>query len=191
MAKITAALFIAILFGCTLGASILNSHNILSGNIPEEGSGSSMGFISSDGGSIGGRDRENNNIVGESIYGHDTVLRASASSSDLLRQISGEQEENVIISETGLNSFPLMHVGDDDFGVKFAAKNLSILMITIGSRGDVQYWIPICARLIRLGHRCTLGTHERYRKWINDLNFGIKFVPIAGDPAKLMVRIMI
>ena len=66
-------------------------------------------------------------------------------------------------------------------------KNLSILMITVGSRGDVQYWIPICSRLVQLGHRCTLGTHERYRSWITEMNLGINFVPIAGDPAKLMV----
>jgi hypothetical protein len=65
------------------------------------------------------------------------------------------------------------------------ARNLSILMITVGSRGDVQYWIPICLRLMKHGHRCTLGTHERFKDWI--VSFGIAFFPIAGDPENLMV----
>jgi hypothetical protein len=67
---------------------------------------------------------------------------------------------------------------------------LNIVVLTIGSRGDVQYLIPLCARFVQRGHRCTLATHERFRSWIESGGWGIDFAPIAGDPNAIMVRLL-
>jgi len=61
---------------------------------------------------------------------------------------------------------------------------LHISVLTVGSRGDVQYIIPFCMALIEKGHRCTLVTHEHFRHFVTQ--FGIEFAPVAGDPNELI-----
>lgn len=58
------------------------------------------------------------------------------------------------------------------------------VLLTIGSRGDVQPYIALGKGLLSLGHRVTLVTHEEYKPWIE--GFGIGHRPIAGDPGALM-----
>ncbi|GJJ15975.1 hypothetical protein Clacol_010254 [Clathrus columnatus] len=58
------------------------------------------------------------------------------------------------------------------------------VMLTIGSRGDIQPYIALGKGLVELGHRVTLVTHEEYKLWIE--GNGLKHRPIAGDPGALM-----
>ena len=41
-------------------------------------------------------------------------------------------------------------------------KPIHFTALTIGTRGDVQPFIALCKRLIRMGHRCRLATHLEY-----------------------------
>ncbi|KAI8804423.1 hypothetical protein BJ742DRAFT_825144 [Cladochytrium replicatum] len=61
---------------------------------------------------------------------------------------------------------------------------LSIVMLVVGSRGDVQPFIALGQELLKHGHRVRLATHETFRKFVNDS--GLEFYPLAGDPAELM-----
>lgn len=63
-------------------------------------------------------------------------------------------------------------------------RRLKIVVLTVGSRGDVQYIIPFCVRLRQLGHRCTVATHEHFRAMIT--SHGIGFRPVAGDPNEII-----
>jgi hypothetical protein len=54
------------------------------------------------------------------------------------------------------------------------AAPLRILMITIGSRGDVQPFIALCKGFIAKGHNCTIGTHFEYKEWIEGFD-GISY----------------
>lgn len=60
---------------------------------------------------------------------------------------------------------------------------LSIVIMTVGSRGDVQPFIPIGQRLAKR-HRVRIATHEVFRTLIEGA--GLEFYPLAGDPTVLM-----
>lgn len=62
--------------------------------------------------------------------------------------------------------------------------SFNFTLLTIGSRGDVQPYIALGKGLIAEGHNVTIATHVEFEEWI--LKHGMKFKPIAGDPAELM-----
>ena len=61
---------------------------------------------------------------------------------------------------------------------------LAIVMLIVGTRGDVQPFIALAKALLACGHRVRLATHDTFRKFVRDN--GIEFYPLAGDPADLM-----
>ncbi|CAF2987682.1 unnamed protein product [Rotaria sp. Silwood2] len=61
---------------------------------------------------------------------------------------------------------------------------LTILILVVGTRGDVQPFIALGQALRVNGHRVRLATHEIFRSFVHDN--GLEFYPLAGDPADLM-----
>ncbi|KAG9051113.1 hypothetical protein FS837_011959 [Tulasnella sp. UAMH 9824] len=75
-----------------------------------------------------------------------------------------------------------------EFAVDRAASDqappMSIVIMIVGSRGDVQPYIALGNRLKEHGHRVRIATHETFRKMVKDA--GLEFQSIGGDPAELM-----
>jgi UDP:flavonoid glycosyltransferase YjiC (YdhE family) len=65
--------------------------------------------------------------------------------------------------------------------------SLSIVIMVVGSRGDVQPFIPIGRRLAEQ-HRVRLATHPEFRSMVEQA--GLEFYPLAGDPRALMEYIV-
>ncbi|UJR29456.1 hypothetical protein I4U23_010668 [Adineta vaga] len=61
---------------------------------------------------------------------------------------------------------------------------LSIIMLIVGSRGDVQPFIAYGKVLRAFGHRVRLATHEIFRSFVRE--HGLEFYPLAGNPAEFM-----
>jgi hypothetical protein len=61
---------------------------------------------------------------------------------------------------------------------------LAIVMLIVGTRGDVQPFIALAKALLTCGHRVRLATHNTFRQFVREN--GIEFYPLAGDPADLM-----
>ncbi|CAF1210538.1 unnamed protein product [Adineta steineri] len=61
---------------------------------------------------------------------------------------------------------------------------LAILILTVGTRGDVQPFIALGQALRAYGHRVRLATHETFRSFVR--GNGLEFYPLAGDPADLI-----
>eukprot|EP01135_Chromosphaera_perkinsii_P004033 Nk52_evm46s266 gene=Nk52_evmTU46s266 len=59
-----------------------------------------------------------------------------------------------------------------------------ILLMTIGSRGDVQPFIALGRQLQSEGYHVRLAAFDCFRKFTEDNN--LEFVPLAGDPKELM-----
>lgn len=64
---------------------------------------------------------------------------------------------------------------------------LSIVIMAVGSRGDVQPFIPIGRRLARR-HRVRLATHREFRAMVEQA--GLEFFPLGGDPHEMMEYIV-
>lgn len=63
---------------------------------------------------------------------------------------------------------------------------LNIVIIVIGSRGDIQPFLRI-GKILKedYGHRVRIATHPAFKKFIQD-DSGLEFFSIGGDPSELM-----
>ncbi|KAJ4954924.1 hypothetical protein NE237_011707 [Protea cynaroides] len=60
---------------------------------------------------------------------------------------------------------------------------LQIVMLIVGTRGDVQPFVAIGKRLQDYGHRVRLATHANFKEFV--LTSGLEFYPLGGDPVVL------
>ncbi|GAB4841317.1 hypothetical protein Ancab_022043 [Ancistrocladus abbreviatus] len=60
---------------------------------------------------------------------------------------------------------------------------LQIVMLIVGTRGDVQPFIAIGKKLQDYGHRVRLATHANFKEFV--LTSGLDFFPLGGDPKVL------
>ena len=71
------------------------------------------------------------------------------------------------------------------FSYKILSMNITIL--TYGSRGDVQPFLPLSLGLMARGHKVILAAPSRFEKLVEE--YGITFFPLAGDPEELSRRL--
>ncbi|XP_024541691.1 sterol 3-beta-glucosyltransferase UGT80A2 isoform X1 [Selaginella moellendorffii] len=71
---------------------------------------------------------------------------------------------------------------------KFKVQPLQIVMLIVGTRGDVQPFIAIGKHLQEYGHRVRLATHANFREFV--LTAGLEFYPLGGDP-KILAGYMV
>lgn len=62
-----------------------------------------------------------------------------------------------------------------------------IVMLTIGSRGDVQPFVALGVGLRQAGYNVTIGTHDVFEDFV--ISYGLDFAPIAGNPRHLLERL--
>ncbi|XP_059660237.1 sterol 3-beta-glucosyltransferase UGT80A2 isoform X2 [Cornus florida] len=65
---------------------------------------------------------------------------------------------------------------------------LQIVMLIVGTRGDVQPFIAIGKRLQDYGHRVRLATHSNFKEFV--LTAGLEFYALGGDP-KVLAEYMV
>lgn len=64
---------------------------------------------------------------------------------------------------------------------------MKITILTYGSRGDVQLFLPLSLGLMEKGHSVRLAAPARFEKLVED--HGISFVPLSGEPEELSRRL--
>ncbi len=69
--------------------------------------------------------------------------------------------------------------------VTFISMNITIL--TFGSRGDVQPFLPLSLGLMSRGHNVILAAPARFKSLVEE--HGITFFPLSGDPEELSRRL--
>lgn len=62
---------------------------------------------------------------------------------------------------------------------------LNVVIMVIGSRGDIQPFLQIARILKRYGHRVRVATHPAFKDFI-EKDVGLEFFSIGGDPSELM-----
>eukprot|EP01025_Chloroclados_australasicus_P017191 TRINITY_DN1874_c0_g1_i8.p2 TRINITY_DN1874_c0_g1~~TRINITY_DN1874_c0_g1_i8.p2 ORF type:complete len:687 (+),score=84.21 TRINITY_DN1874_c0_g1_i8:2329-4389(+) len=74
-------------------------------------------------------------------------------------------------------------IPEQDFSDLVQVDPLNIVIMVVGTRGDVQPFVALGRRLKEFGHRVRLATHAIYRDFVQ--TFGLEFYPLGGDPALL------
>jgi sterol 3beta-glucosyltransferase len=64
---------------------------------------------------------------------------------------------------------------------------MNITILTFGSRGDVQPFLPLSLGLMSRGHKVILAAPARFKNLVEE--HGITFFPLAGDPEELSRRL--
>jgi hypothetical protein len=62
---------------------------------------------------------------------------------------------------------------------------LNIVVMVIGSRGDIQPFLKIGKNLQEYGHRVRIATHPAFKDFVQK-DSGLEFFSVGGDPAELM-----
>ncbi|KAF1830750.1 UDP-glucose:sterol glycosyltransferase [Decorospora gaudefroyi] len=127
----------------------------------------------------------------DSSSGIDSDDEAARAEHDLLQQAreynDTDKQINVsdIVRAADHDRIPLIF--DDPLAsfVDFKpSEPLTIVCLTIGSRGDVQPYIALCKELLKEGHKPRIATHAEFEPWVR--KHGIDFAPVDGNPAELM-----
>ena len=63
--------------------------------------------------------------------------------------------------------------------------SLNIVVMVIGSRGDIQPFLKIGKILKERGHRVRIATHPAFKTFVEQ-DTGLEFFSVGGDPAELM-----
>lgn len=76
--------------------------------------------------------------------------------------------------------------GDRIFEDPATRPKLNIVIIVIGSRGDIQPFLEI-GRVLKgeYGHRVRIATHPAFKDFV-EKDSGLEFFPVGGDPSELM-----
>ena len=61
---------------------------------------------------------------------------------------------------------------------------MRLTLLTLGSRGDIQPYIPLALGLQASGHAVRVATHIPYEAFVR--GFGLDYAPISGDPMAMM-----
>lgn len=64
---------------------------------------------------------------------------------------------------------------------------MKITILTYGSRGDIQPFLPLSRKLMETGHTVKLAAPVRFKNLVEERS--IDFVPLAGDPEALSRRL--
>ncbi|XP_038887948.1 sterol 3-beta-glucosyltransferase UGT80A2-like isoform X2 [Benincasa hispida] len=91
--------------------------------------------------------------------------------------IGPKEVSNDIIEEEPLDATDLLDIPP-----------LQIVMLIVGTRGDVQPFVAIGKRLQDYGHRVRLATHSNFKEFV--LTAGLEFFALGGDP-KILAGYMV
>jgi len=93
------------------------------------------------------------------------------------------------LKNKGLEELPQEREGDV---VEFAVDNewrdypaMNIVIMIVGSRGDVQPYLALGQQLVKDGHRVRIATHDTFNTFVTDA--GLEFFSIGGNPQDLIV----
>ncbi|KAL3421045.1 glycosyltransferase family 28 domain-containing protein [Phlyctema vagabunda] len=106
---------------------------------------------------------------------------ANALGASVLKPLVGTSPESAINKSPDLSRASTTSTLDSDL----PRPRLNIVVMVIGSRGDIQPFLRIGKDLQEYGHRVRIATHPAFREFV-EVDSGLEFFSVGGDPAELM-----
>jgi len=99
---------------------------------------------------------------------------------------TAEKEEEASDEEEQAKKAVRYDVADEIFENTKQRLKLNIVVIVIGSRGDIQPFIKL-GKILKedYGHRVRIATHPAFKKFVEE-DSGLEFFSVGGDPSELM-----
>ncbi|TVY32806.1 Sterol 3-beta-glucosyltransferase [Lachnellula subtilissima] len=94
---------------------------------------------------------------------------------------------NISVNETSNRGYLAKALGAtrDLYNFDLPRPKLNIVVMVIGSRGDIQPFLKLGKNLQEYGHRVRIATHPAFRDFVQK-DSGLDFFSVGGDPAELM-----
>ncbi|XP_066346589.1 sterol 3-beta-glucosyltransferase UGT80A2-like [Miscanthus floridulus] len=118
----------------------------------------------------------------------------------MLNRIATVKDDGTVVVDVPSGLEPTIVGGTEDIYTEAAVEEASdgteilyrppmqIVILIVGTRGDVQPFVAIGKRLQDYGHRVRLATHANFKEFV--LTAGLEFFPLGGDP-KILAEYMV
>ncbi|RLN09827.1 sterol 3-beta-glucosyltransferase UGT80A2 isoform X2 [Panicum miliaceum] len=118
----------------------------------------------------------------------------------MLNRIATVKDDGTVVVDVPSGLEPAAAGGTDDGYTEVAVDEsldgtdipyrppMQIVILIVGTRGDVQPFVAIGKRLQDYGHRVRLATHANFKEFV--LTAGLEFYPLGGDP-KILAEYMV
>lgn len=80
------------------------------------------------------------------------------------------------------------YLEDEDDGIWEQIPSLKVVMLIVGTRGDVQPFLAIGRKMQEYGHQVRLATHANFKEFVKSA--GLEFFPLGGD-SKVLAAYMV
>jgi hypothetical protein len=111
------------------------------------------------------------------LEGANNGMQALMEILDHVPLLSAETEQEILQQTSSLEP------GKVNLAVPPKTPFMKIVILVVGTRGDVSPFVNLGLALKGLGHDVRIGTHAEYRDVVT--KEGLKYYPLAGDPRKL------
>lgn len=119
----------------------------------------------------------------EGLLGFDPDVLARSMSSNDVKTIGLDRSRLAYSTQFNENAAKILESIRKYDSTRLKVPSLNILMMAVGTRGDIQPFIELGLVLQSHGHHVRLATHENFRSIVTSK--GIDFFPIAGDPVAM------
>eukprot|EP00906_Rhabdomonas_costata_P004667 RCo006880 len=106
----------------------------------------------------------------------------------IFAQALAEAPPGAVTSPASVGSSPGMPSGRPRTPLRCSVgkiPSLNVVILVVGSRGDVQPFLAFALSLRRRGHRVRLASHVRHRQLVEEVG-NLEYFPLSGDPEELM-----
>ena len=105
----------------------------------------------------------------QSVFGHPKVRPSLAAPTEILTKTGSLESLSFTQATERVHPTP----------------KLRIVILLVGSRGDVQPYVALGKGLKSKGHTVRIAAHNCFRSWVSK-DHGLDFAPVAGDPKELL-----
>jgi hypothetical protein len=122
------------------------------------------------------------------VASHNSAMGSSAMASNASHGIAVPTPSTINPDAESYTDVAVAHAFDPtSVGGGVRSQDGHILIITTGSRGDIQPFVALALGLLQRGFSCAIATHECFESFVRQETTGrVGFYPLVGNPASVL-----